>query len=65
MALLTADEVTVRFGGHTAVSEVSLEVEEGSLTGLIGPNYPDRGHTVFGCSTNGKALGLQSLRTWA
>jgi len=31
-------EVTVRFGGITAVSEVSLEAHTGTITGLIGPN---------------------------
>ena len=30
--------VTVRFGGHIAVSDVDLGVDAGSITGLIGPN---------------------------
>jgi branched-chain amino acid transport system ATP-binding protein len=38
MARLETDDVTVRFGGHTALSEVSLAVEPGHVTGLIGPN---------------------------
>lgn len=38
MALLSAEEVTVDFGGLRALSEVSLEVAEGQVTGLIGPN---------------------------
>ena len=38
MSLLEVQEVTVRFGGHTALSSVSLDVEAGSITGLIGPN---------------------------
>jgi branched-chain amino acid transport system ATP-binding protein len=38
MALLEVQDVTVRFGGHTALSEVGLEVEPGEVTGLIGPN---------------------------
>ena len=37
-ALLTVDEVTVRFGGLTAVDKVSFTVQRGELLGLIGPN---------------------------
>jgi ABC-type branched-subunit amino acid transport system ATPase component len=36
--LLAARELTVRFGGHLAVSEVDLAVRAGAITGLIGPN---------------------------
>ncbi len=36
--VVRAQEVTVRFGGLTAVDEVSLEVREGEIVGLIGPN---------------------------
>jgi branched-chain amino acid transport system ATP-binding protein len=38
VSLLEVQEVTVRFGGHTALSSVSLDVEAGRITGLIGPN---------------------------
>jgi len=38
MALLSAEDVVVRFGGLRALSEVSLDVEAGRVTGLIGPN---------------------------
>jgi branched-chain amino acid transport system ATP-binding protein len=38
VSLLEVQEVTVRFGGHTALSSVSLNVEAGAITGLIGPN---------------------------
>ncbi len=38
MSLLTIDKITKSFGGLTAVSNVSLTVEEGELVGLIGPN---------------------------
>ena len=35
---LEATGVTVRFGGLTALSEVSIEVEPGRIAGLVGPN---------------------------
>jgi len=38
MALLETRGLTVRFGGHLAVSDVDLDVAEGEVTGLIGPN---------------------------
>jgi branched-chain amino acid transport system ATP-binding protein len=38
MNILEVHEVTVRFGGHIAVNDISLEVSTGSITGLIGPN---------------------------
>jgi branched-chain amino acid transport system ATP-binding protein len=38
MSLLKIDHITKNFGGLAAVSNVSLEVEEGELVGLIGPN---------------------------
>src|SRR5690606_27759419 len=31
-------DVTVRYGGMTAVDQVSFDVPEGSIVGLIGPN---------------------------
>lgn len=36
--ILTAENVTMRFGGVTAVSDLSLKVDEGSIVGVIGPN---------------------------
>jgi branched-chain amino acid transport system ATP-binding protein len=61
-ALLTLERVTKRFGGLTAVGEVSLQVRPGDLLGIIGPNgagkttlfhlisgyfRPDEGRVVF------------------
>jgi branched-chain amino acid transport system ATP-binding protein len=36
--ILTVTDVTMRFGGLTAVDQASLSVSRGSITGLIGPN---------------------------
>lgn len=38
MPVLEATDITVRFGGITALDGASLSVESGSVTGLIGPN---------------------------
>ncbi|RLA95941.1 MAG: ABC transporter ATP-binding protein [Deltaproteobacteria bacterium] len=62
MALLKLDRVTKRFGGLVAVNEVSLEIEQGELIGIVGPNgsgkttlynlisgiyHPDEGRVFF------------------
>jgi branched-chain amino acid transport system ATP-binding protein len=36
--MLTTDEITMRFGGVTAVSKLSLDINQGEIIGLIGPN---------------------------
>ena len=38
MPLLQIEDVTVRFGGVTALEHVDLDADEGAITGLIGPN---------------------------
>ncbi|MFI0406841.1 ABC transporter ATP-binding protein [Actinomadura sp. 3N508] len=38
MTLLDVDDITVRFGGLAAVSELSLSVPAGIIMGIIGPN---------------------------
>ena len=38
MALLEVNNVTKRFGGLTALDNVSFAIEEGEIRGLIGPN---------------------------
>lgn len=49
-ALLSLKGVTVRFGGLTAVSAVSIDVAGGQLAGLIGPNGAGK-TTVFNLIT--------------
>jgi branched-chain amino acid transport system ATP-binding protein len=46
--LLKIENVTKKFGGLAAVSEVSFELEEGIILGLIGPNGAGKS-TLFGC----------------
>jgi branched-chain amino acid transport system ATP-binding protein len=61
--LLVLDDVTVRFGGVTAVDHVGLRIAEGEIVGFIGPNgagkttlfdvvsgfmRPDHGRVWFG-----------------
>jgi len=37
-ALLEVDDVTIRFGGLTALDSVTFDIREGEILGLIGPN---------------------------
>ncbi|NND03462.1 MAG: ABC transporter ATP-binding protein, partial [Acidimicrobiia bacterium] len=38
MTLLSVEHVTKRFGGVLAVDDVSLQVNEGEIAAVIGPN---------------------------
>ena len=38
MALLTTNNLTIRFGGHVAVNAVSCAFQPGTLTAIVGPN---------------------------
>jgi len=73
---LDMENITVQFGGNTALSEVSLKIGVSSITGLIGPNgagkstainvlggfiQPNKGRVVF----NGIDLTNKSIQTRA
>ncbi len=48
--LLQVEHLTMRFGGLTAVGDLSFEARKGDITALIGPNGAGK-TTVFNCIT--------------
>ncbi len=48
--LLGVGDLTIRFGGISALSDVSFDVAQGHITGLIGPNGAGK-TTCFNCIT--------------
>lgn len=50
MNLLTIKDLSISFGGLAAISDVSMEVEEGRIFSIIGPNGAGK-TTIFNCIT--------------
>src|SRR5207247_3489394 len=48
--ILRTEELTMRFGGLTAVNRVSIAVERGEIRAIIGPNGAGKS-TFFNCIT--------------
>lgn len=48
MPLLTVRELTVRYGGATAVRGIDLDVAEGTVTGILGANGAGKTSTLMG-----------------
>ena len=59
-ALLLAKDVTMRFGGVTAVSDLSIALPKGAIAGIIGPNGAGK-TTAFNVLMFVVAGGLGSL----
>ncbi|MDA4846171.1 ABC transporter ATP-binding protein [Hoeflea poritis] len=59
--LLETRDVSVSFGGFKAVDRVSLNVKEGSITGLIGPNGAGKS-TLFNAIVGEQACDSGSIR---
>ena len=72
--ILVAENVSKKFGEHTALSNISLEIPENCIYGLLGPNgagkttliriinqitYPDTGRVLF----DGKPLAPEHIAT--
>src|SRR5918996_6382131 len=60
-AMLRVAGLTKRFGGFTALNAVSLEVYEGEILGLIGPNGSGK-TTAFNCISGALAPTAGSIR---
>ena len=61
MAMLTVSGLTKRFGGFTAVNDVSFDVREGEILGLIGPNGSGKS-TTFNCIAGMYQLSAGSVK---
>ncbi|MEJ6023135.1 ABC transporter ATP-binding protein [Ramlibacter sp. PS4R-6] len=59
--LLEVSDVTVRFGGITALDRVSFSIQPGHITGLIGPNGAGK-TTLFNCLSRLYSFSEGSIR---
>jgi branched-chain amino acid transport system ATP-binding protein len=50
VSILTANQLTKKFGGLMAVADLSFKLKDGEILGLIGPNGAGK-TTVFNCLT--------------
>jgi branched-chain amino acid transport system ATP-binding protein len=60
-SVLTVSRVTKRFGGFTALNDVSFEVHAGQIVGLIGPNGSGK-TTLFNCISGALVATTGSIR---
>ncbi len=71
MALLKVEDLSIRFGGITALDGVSFSVQQGEILSIIGPNGAGK-TTVFNCITriydpssgSVEFMGQDLLRMW-
>ncbi|HET8576175.1 MAG TPA: ABC transporter ATP-binding protein [Methylomirabilota bacterium] len=59
--MLTVSRLTKRFGGFSALADVSFEVHEGEILGLIGPNGSGK-TTCFNCISGALTPSSGSVR---
>src|SRR5215207_2090891 len=59
--VLTVESLVKRFGGFTAVNNVSFRVEQGEILGLIGPNGSGKS-TIFNMLSGTLAPDAGSIR---
>jgi branched-chain amino acid transport system ATP-binding protein len=58
---LEVEGLTVRYGGFTALEEVSLHVKKGEILGIIGPNGAGKSSTLAGITNSVRRSGTVRL----